>query len=176
MINGAVNWLKKLKNWEIISSYKILSKTFTVLLVLEGGSHFTLPLSIPKNVLTKLTCCKTRNEHDRHQTAILRLTRKKEKWTSSKCSVPLHGHISNSCKESQVICHFVRRQCTPVSWIGRSRDVRCAFVTGYQCTADNQFFFPKLVLLFTDVFSFWWKVLSFKFNSLNLWIHSQMVF
>ena len=40
VINGAVNWLKKLKNLEIISSYKFLSKTFTVLLVLKGGSHF----------------------------------------------------------------------------------------------------------------------------------------
>ena len=48
VINGAINWLKKLKNWEIISSYKFL---------------------------TKLTCCVTSNEHDRQQTAILRSTR-----------------------------------------------------------------------------------------------------
>ena len=41
-----------------------------------------------------------------------------------------------------MICLFVRRQCTPVSWIGRSRDVR-TFVAGYQCTADNQFLFQN---------------------------------
>ena len=60
-----------------VSSFKILSKTFTVLVVLEGGSHFTYALGILKNVLTKLTYCVTRNEHDRQQTAILRSTRKK---------------------------------------------------------------------------------------------------
>ena len=63
----------------------------------------------------------------------------------------LPGHISASCNKSQVICHFVRWQCTPVSWIDWSPNICGMFVAGYQCTM-LLFFFPKLVLLCIAVF------------------------